>query len=77
MPLNGIDHVELWVGNAAQASYFFTRAYGFTEVAYRGLENGVRDQRLPRARSRDACGSCSPGRSCSDTRDRARARPPR
>jgi 4-hydroxyphenylpyruvate dioxygenase len=44
MPLNGIDHVELWVGNAAQASYFFTRAYGFQEVAYSGLENGVRDR---------------------------------
>src|SRR4051812_11079455 len=41
MPLNGIDHVELWVGNAKQAAYFFTRAYGFTEVAYSGLETGV------------------------------------
>ena len=27
MPLNGIDHVELWVGNAAQASYYFQRAW--------------------------------------------------
>jgi 4-hydroxyphenylpyruvate dioxygenase len=44
MPLNGIDHVELWVGNAAQASYFFTRAFNFREVAYRGLETGVRDR---------------------------------
>jgi 4-hydroxyphenylpyruvate dioxygenase len=44
MPLNGIDHVELWVGNAAQAAYFFTRAFGFTEVAYRGLETGARDR---------------------------------
>jgi 4-hydroxyphenylpyruvate dioxygenase len=44
MPLNGIDHVELWVGNAKQAAYFFTRAYGFTEVAYSGLETGVRDR---------------------------------
>src|SRR4051812_32064016 len=43
MPLHGIDHVELWVGNAKQAAYFFTRAYGFTEVAYSGLETGVRD----------------------------------
>jgi 4-hydroxyphenylpyruvate dioxygenase len=43
MPLNGIDHVELWVGNAAQAAYFFTRAFGFTEVAYRGLETGARE----------------------------------
>src|SRR3954470_3018702 len=44
MPLNGIDHVELWVGNAKQAAYFFTRAYGFTEVAYSGLETGVRER---------------------------------
>ncbi len=44
MPLHGIDHVELWVGNAKQAAYFFTRAYGFTEVAYSGLETGVRDR---------------------------------
>jgi 4-hydroxyphenylpyruvate dioxygenase len=44
MPLHGIDHVELWVGNAAQASYFFTHAYGFGEIAYRGLETGSRDR---------------------------------
>src|SRR3954471_5364599 len=44
MPLHGIDHVELWVGNAKQAAYFFTRAYGFSEVAYCGLETGVRDR---------------------------------
>jgi len=43
MPLIGIDHVELWVGNAAQASYFFKHAFGFTEVAYSGLETGRRD----------------------------------
>jgi 4-hydroxyphenylpyruvate dioxygenase len=44
MPLHGIDHVELWVGNAAQATYFYTRALGFREVAYAGLETGVRDR---------------------------------
>jgi 4-hydroxyphenylpyruvate dioxygenase len=44
MPLNGIDHLELWVGNAKQAAYFLTRAYGFTETAYRGLETGARDR---------------------------------
>src|SRR4051794_10884386 len=44
MPLNGIDHVELWVGNAKQAAYFFTRAYGFSEVAYAGLETGMRER---------------------------------
>jgi 4-hydroxyphenylpyruvate dioxygenase len=44
MPLHGIDHVELYVGNAAQAAYFYTRALGFEEVAYAGLETGLRDR---------------------------------
>ncbi len=44
MPLHGIDHLELYVGNAAQAAYVFTHAYGFTEVAYAGLETGSRDR---------------------------------
>jgi 4-hydroxyphenylpyruvate dioxygenase len=44
MPLHGIDHVELWVGNAAHSTYFLSRAYGFEEVAYQGLETGARDR---------------------------------
>jgi 4-hydroxyphenylpyruvate dioxygenase len=44
MPLNGIDHVEMWVGNAKQAAFFYTRAFGFRLVAYAGLETGVRDR---------------------------------
>lgn len=44
MPLHGIDHVELWVGNAAQASWYFQRAFGFAEVAYLGLETGDRER---------------------------------
>src|SRR5919199_6154232 len=44
MPLHGIDHVELWVGNALQSAFFYTRAMGFREVAYAGLETGVRDR---------------------------------
>jgi 4-hydroxyphenylpyruvate dioxygenase len=44
MPLNGIDHVELFVGNAKQAAFFYTRAYGFKLVAYSGLETGARDR---------------------------------
>jgi 4-hydroxyphenylpyruvate dioxygenase len=43
MPLHGIDHIELYVGNAAQAAYFYKHAYGFREVAYAGLETGVRE----------------------------------
>jgi len=44
MPLHGIDHVELWVGNAAQAAYFYREALGFEQVAYAGLETGLRDR---------------------------------
>jgi len=44
MPLHGIDHLELWVGNAAQAAYVLTHAFGFTEIAYAGLETGMRDR---------------------------------
>jgi 4-hydroxyphenylpyruvate dioxygenase len=44
MPLHGIDHVELYVGNALQAAYYWVRALGFREVAYAGLETGVRDR---------------------------------
>src|SRR5919198_5059375 len=44
MPLNGIHHVELYVGNALQAAYYYARAFGFRRIAYRGLETGTRDQ---------------------------------
>jgi 4-hydroxyphenylpyruvate dioxygenase len=44
MPLHGIDHVELYVGNAVQAAYFYRRALGFREVAFAGLHTGVRDR---------------------------------
>jgi 4-hydroxyphenylpyruvate dioxygenase len=44
MPIHGIDHVELYVGNAAQAAFYFVNAFGFTETAYSGLETGRRDR---------------------------------
>jgi 4-hydroxyphenylpyruvate dioxygenase len=44
MPLEGWDHVELWVGNAKQAAYFYEHALGFTRTAYAGPETGVRDR---------------------------------
>jgi 4-hydroxyphenylpyruvate dioxygenase len=44
LPLNGIDHVEFWVGNAKQAAGYFRALWGFTPVAYAGLETGVRDR---------------------------------
>jgi len=44
LPLKGIDHVEFWVGNARQAAHYFRALWGFTPVAYAGLETGVRDR---------------------------------
>lgn len=42
LTLKGMDHIELWVGNAKQAAYFYQHAFGFTPVAYSGLETGNR-----------------------------------
>jgi 4-hydroxyphenylpyruvate dioxygenase len=44
MPLEGWDHVELWVGNAKQSAYYYEQAFGFQPVAYSGPETGVRDR---------------------------------
>ncbi|GIK65198.1 MAG: 4-hydroxyphenylpyruvate dioxygenase [Chloroflexota bacterium] len=42
LTLKGMDHVELWVGNAKQAAFYYQHAFGFTPVAYSGLETGNR-----------------------------------
>ncbi len=39
-----VHHVELVVGNAKQAAYFYRKAFGFSQVAYRGLETGSRTE---------------------------------
>lgn len=44
LPINGTDFVELYVGNAKQAAHFYKTAFGFQELAYAGLETGVRDR---------------------------------
>ncbi len=44
LSLNGIDHVEFWVGNARQAAAYYRALWGFTPVAYSGLETKVRDR---------------------------------
>ncbi|CAM4301358.1 4-hydroxyphenylpyruvate dioxygenase [Bacillus manliponensis] len=43
-PVRDVDHVEFYVGNAKQASYYFARAFGFKIVAYSGLETGNREK---------------------------------
>jgi 4-hydroxyphenylpyruvate dioxygenase len=44
MPIDGWDAIELWVGNAKQAAYFYEQAFGFARTAYAGPETGVRDR---------------------------------
>ena len=44
MPIKNWDHLELWVGNAKQAAYFYEHAFGFTATAYGGPETGMRDR---------------------------------
>jgi 4-hydroxyphenylpyruvate dioxygenase len=42
--LNGTDYVELYVGNARQAAYYYRAAFGMELAAYRGPETGTRDR---------------------------------
>ena len=44
MPLLGVDHVEYYVGNARQAAYYYSRAFGFRITAYAGPETHMRDR---------------------------------
>lgn len=44
LPINGTDHVELYVGNAKQAAHYYKTAFGFQSLAYAGLETGLRDR---------------------------------
>ncbi len=44
LPILGTDYVELYVGNAKQAAHFYKTAFGFQDLAYAGLETGVRDR---------------------------------
>jgi 4-hydroxyphenylpyruvate dioxygenase len=44
LPLKGTDHIEFYVGNARQASYFYRAAFGMSLVAYAGPETGQRDR---------------------------------
>jgi 4-hydroxyphenylpyruvate dioxygenase len=43
-PLTGLDAVVFAVGNARQAAYYYTRAFGMKVAAYRGPETGSRDE---------------------------------
>lgn len=44
LKLKSVHHVEYWVGNARQAAYYYRQAFGFSQIAYSGLETGSREQ---------------------------------
>src|SRR6202162_2833029 len=44
LKLKRIHHVEFFVGNARQAAYFYRKGFGFSQVAYSGLETGQRQR---------------------------------
>jgi 4-hydroxyphenylpyruvate dioxygenase len=44
MPIRNWDHIEFYVGNAKQAAQYYATTFGFTPVAYAGMETGVRDR---------------------------------
>src|SRR6266542_2419727 len=43
LKLKRINHVEFWSGNAKQAAFFDRKVFGFSQLAYSGLETGNRD----------------------------------
>ena len=44
LKIRQVHHIELYVGNAKQADYFYRNAFGFERMAYTGLETGNREQ---------------------------------
>src|SRR5437773_614479 len=44
LPIEAIDHIEFYVGNALQAAQFYRHVFGFNIIAYRGLETGSKDK---------------------------------
>jgi 4-hydroxyphenylpyruvate dioxygenase len=44
MEIPSLSHIELYVGNAFQASQFYRTVMGFTPVAYTGPETGTKDR---------------------------------
>ena len=43
LPINGTDYIEMYIGNAYQAAYFYKTAFGFQSLAYSGLKTGNKE----------------------------------
>lgn len=44
LKLKRLHHAEFWVGNAKQAAFYYSKAFGFSRFAHRGLETGDRQR---------------------------------
>lgn len=44
LPINGTDHIEMYVGNAKQSALYYQYAFGFELIAYAGPETGLKDR---------------------------------
>ncbi|MCW2901644.1 MAG: 4-hydroxyphenylpyruvate dioxygenase [Streptosporangiaceae bacterium] len=53
-PVKGMDAVVFAVGNARQAAHYYSTAFGMRQIAYRGPENGSRDEAVYVLRSGSA-----------------------
>ena len=42
-PVKNYHYIEIYVGNAKQAAYYYAKAFGFKLIAYKGLETGSRE----------------------------------
>ena len=52
-PIQGIDYIELYVGNALQAAHYYRLVWGYDIIGYRGPETGA-------ARPRVLCAGAGP-----------------
>jgi 4-hydroxyphenylpyruvate dioxygenase len=43
LQIKSVDHIHFYVGNAKHAMYYWWKGFGFTPVAYSGLETGNRE----------------------------------
>ncbi|MEQ8582387.1 MAG: 4-hydroxyphenylpyruvate dioxygenase [Marinoscillum sp.] len=44
LPINGTDYLEIYVGNCKQAAHYYKTAFGFQDLAYAGLQTGLKDR---------------------------------
>ena len=44
LKIRQVHHIEFYVGNSKQADYYYRSAFGFSRIAYAGLETGDREK---------------------------------